>query len=190
MTTASVATAAVVLAAGGGSRFTGPGHKLLAEVGGRPLVSHVLDAVIEADIGPVIVVTGAADLGELLPEGVIEAPNPRWDEGQATSLAAGIAAADRLGADAVVVGLGDQPGIPADAWRLVAGSTSPIAVATYGDRRRNPVRLARSVWPMLTAQGDAGARDMVRAPPDQVDRVACPGSPDDIDTQEDLQRWN
>lgn len=183
-------TAAVVLAAGAGSRFAGPGHKLLAEVGGRPLVAHVLDAVIEADIGPVIVVTGAVELDDLLPDGVTAVPNPRWAEGQATSLAVGVAAADRLGADAVVVGLGDQPGIPAEAWRLVAASASPIAVATYDERRRNPVRLARSVWPMLPAEGDSGARDLVRARPDLVDRVACPGSPDDIDTQEDLQRWN
>lgn len=185
-----VSTAAVVLAAGAGSRFAGPDHKLLAEVSGRALVSHVLDAVIEADVGPVIVVTGAAELDGLVPDGVITAPNERWAEGQASSLAVGIATADRLGVDAVVVGLGDQPDIPAEAWRLVAASTSPIAVATYGDRPRNPVRLARSVWPMLPAEGDAGARDLVRSRPDLVDRVACPGSPDDIDTQEDLQRWN
>ncbi len=183
-------TAAVVLAAGGGTRFAGPGHKLLADVGGRPLVAHVLDAVLEADIGPVVVVTGAADLDEVVPDGVTVVPNPRWAEGQATSLAVAVAAADRLGADAVVVGLGDQPGIPAEAWRLVAASTAPIAVATYGGRRRNPVRLARSVWPLLPTDGDAGARDLLRARPDLVDRVACPGSPDDIDTQEDLQRWN
>ena len=183
-------TAAVVLAAGAGSRFAGPGHKLLAEIDGRPLVSHVLDAVVEAGIGPIVVVTGAAEIEELLPDGVTAVSNPRWAEGQATSLAVGVAAADRIGADAVVVGLGDQPGIPAEAWRRVAASTSPIAVATYGDRRRNPVRLARSVWAMLPTDGDAGARDLVRARPDLVERVACPGSPDDIDTQEDLQRWN
>ncbi len=183
-------TAAVVLAAGAGSRFAGPGHKLLAEIDGRPLVSHVLDAVVEAGIGPIVVVTGAAEIEELLPDGVTAVSNPRWAEGQATSLAVGVAEADRIGADAVVVGLGDQPGIPAEAWRRVAASTSPIAVATYGDRRRNPVRLARSVWAMLPTDGDAGARDLVRARPDLVERVACPGSPDDIDTQEDLQRWN
>ena len=183
-------TAVVVLAAGGGSRFDGPDHKMLTELDGRPLLTHVLDAVTEADVGPILVVTGAADLEELLPESVTAVSNPRWAEGQATSLSAGIAVADELGVDAVVVGLGDQPGIPAAAWRLVAASTAPIAVATYGDRRRNPVRLARAVWPLLPDDGDEGARGLLRARPDLVEGVACPGNPDDIDTQEDLQRWN
>ena len=185
-----MSTAAVVLAAGGGTRFAGPGHKLLSVLDGRPLIAHVLDAVIESAIGPVLVVTGAADLEGLLPDGVENVANPRWAEGQATSLRAGIDAADALGVDAVVVGLGDQPGVPAEAWRRVAASTSPIAVATHGGRRRNPVRLARSVWPELPRHGDEGARSLVSARPDLVDGVACPGNPDDIDTQEDLQRWN
>ncbi|MEM9713583.1 MAG: nucleotidyltransferase family protein, partial [Actinomycetota bacterium] len=180
-------TAAVVLAAGAGSRFDGPDHKLLAEIGGRPVVSHVLDAVLEADIGPVLVVTGAVRIGDVLPASTREVPNPRWAEGQATSVLAGVEAADELGADAIVVGLGDQPGVPAAAWRRVAASSSPIAVATYGGRRRNPVRLARSIWPELPRDGDQGARGLIEARPDLVDGVACPGNPDDIDTQEDLQ---
>ncbi|MEO1061704.1 MAG: nucleotidyltransferase family protein [Actinomycetota bacterium] len=185
-----MSTAAVVLAAGAGSRFAGPDHKLLAVVDGRPLLAHVLDAVVEASIGPILVVTGAADVDRVLPDGVEALQNPRWEEGQATSLAVAVDRAEELGLDAIVVGLGDQPGIPAEAWRRVAASTSPIAVATYGDRRRNPVRLARSVWPLLSREGDEGARSLVRARPDLVDGVGCPGNPDDIDTQEDLQRWN
>ena len=74
-------------------------------------------------------------------------------------------------------------------WRIAAVVLFLVAL-TYGERRRNPVRLARSVWPLLPTEGDAGARELLRARPDLVDRVACPGSPDDIDTQEDLQRWN
>lgn len=178
-------TAALLLAAGGGTRFGGDGHKLLAPFRGRPLVAWALEAASVLD--ELIVVTGAVDLP--LSTGVREVRNERWAEGQATSLAAGLDAA--AGHDAVVVGLGDQPLIPADAWRLVAAATSsPIAVATYGGARRNPVRLAAEVWPLVPREGDEGARSLLRGRPDLVTEVACPGDPADVDTQEDLTQWS
>lgn len=180
-----MSVAAVVLAAGGGSRFAGGGHKLLAPFRGRPLVAWALDAASALD--ELIVVTGAVDLP--LPVGAREVRNEHWADGQATSLAAGIAAAD--GHEAVVVGLGDQPLIPAEAWRRVAAaSASPIAVATYGGVRRNPVRLAAEVWPLLPSTGDEGARSLMAVRPALVTEVACPGAPADVDTWEDLATWS
>jgi len=185
-------TVAVVLAVGGGTRFDGPDHKLATELDGRPLAARAVATAIESGLTPVIVVGGAIvpplpdDAG---PDDVIAVHNPRWSDGQATSLQAGIAEADRLGADAVVVGLADQPFVTAEAWRRVAASDAPIAIATYDGRRRNPVRLARSVWPDLPSAGDEGARVLIRMRPDLVGEVPCPGSPADIDTLEDLRAW-
>jgi CTP:molybdopterin cytidylyltransferase MocA len=190
----------VLLAAGGGSRYTGTTHKLLAplEVAGerRPVylhaLQHLLDANIDAGAGHAIVVTGAVPLE--LPPGVIEIPSARWAEGQATSLQAALAAAAEIGADAVVVGLADQPFIPASAWRAVAGASHepdhPIVVATYdGVRGPNPVRLDRAVWPLLPTEGDEGARSLLRTHPHWIREVQCVGSVADIDTVEDLDRW-
>lgn len=180
-----MSTAAVLLAAGGGARFGGDGHKLLAPFRGRPLVEWALAAAGVLD--ELIVVTGAVEL--VLPAGTREVHNPRWAEGQATSLAAGIDAAG--GHDAVVVGLGDQPLIPAEAWRRVAASTvTPIAVATYGGARRNPVRLAAEVWPLVPREGDEGARSLLGGRAELVTEVACEGNPADVDTQEDLATWS
>jgi molybdenum cofactor cytidylyltransferase len=182
-------TVAVVLAAGAGSRFAGPTHKLLAPLRGRPLVEHAVAAAVAAAIGPVVVVTGAVALPSSIAtmSGVTELHHPGWADGQATSLAAAVAEARRRGADAIVVGLGDQPFVEPDAWRAVAASAAPIAIATYAGRRRNPVRLHRSVWSSLPAAGDEGARSLVRLRPELVEEVPCPGSPDDIDTVSDLE---
>jgi molybdenum cofactor cytidylyltransferase len=141
---------------------------------------------VEAGFDATYLVTGADDLP--VPPGVTAVPNPRWAEGIASSLQAALAAARRSGHDAVVVGLGDQPLVLPDAWRRVAASPSPVAVATYQGVRGNPVRLASEVWPALPATGDEGARALMRARPDLVAEVACPGDPTDLDEIGDLSR--
>lgn len=183
-------TAAVLLAAGAGRRYVADDHKLLALWRGRPLITWAVDAALEAGIGPVWVVAGAADLSAALPPAVRLLANPRWAEGQATSLQVAVAAAQSADMAAIVVGLGDQPRLSVSAWRAVASCSSPIAVATYEGRRRNPVRLARSVWDGLPTSGDEGARVVIRQRPDLVCEVACSGNPADIDTVEDLIRWS
>lgn len=183
-------TAAVVLAAGGGTRFAAPEHKLLAAFRGRPLVAWALQHALDAGLEGTFVVTGAVDLGPVVPDGVAVAHNPRWAEGQATSLQTAVVQALEGGFGAIVVGLGDQPLIPPEAWRAVAESASPIAVAVFDGQRRPPTRLAASVWPLLPTEGDEGARVVMARHPDLVEAVACPGRPIDIDTVEDLARWS
>ena len=165
----------------------GTAHKLLVEVGGATLVERAVASAVAAGFDDVYLVHGAVVLPAM--EGVTFVENPRWAEGQATSLQAGIAAA--AGHDAVVVGLGDQPGVAPEAWRLLAAATAtPIAVATYGGQRANPVRLAAEVWPLLPGTGDEGARSLLRERPELVTEVPCPGSGADVDTVEDLGRWS
>ena len=177
-------TVAVVLAAGGSSRFK-DGRKLLAPFRGKPLVQWAVGSAVASGLD-VVVVVGSTDLP--LPQGVRVVANARWREGQATSVQAAIAACrDR---DGVVVGLGDQPLILPEAWRRVAASRAPIAVATYNGKRRNPVRLDKVIWPLLPQTGDEGARTLARARPDLVTEVPCAGDSADIDTVEDLARWS
>jgi CTP:molybdopterin cytidylyltransferase MocA len=189
---------AVVLAAGAGSRFHGPGHKLSSalepasgEAAGGTVIGRALAAVLQSGIGPVVVVTGAApDVvpGDLVDQVTI-CHNPTWAEGQMTSLLVGLRHAAELGCIEAVIGLADQPFVTPDAWRTVAAAAGPIAVATYDGRRGTPVKLDRSVWHLLPAGGDEGARALMRVRPDLVREVACTGSPADIDTEEDLRRW-
>jgi molybdenum cofactor cytidylyltransferase len=179
---------AVILAAGAGTRFQGPGHKLDAAVGGRALVDRAVGAALSAGIGPVIVVT-AGQLATGIHPAVVHVVNERWADGQITSLQRSIEAARQLGAGAIVVGLGDQPFVTPGSWRAVAASDHAIAVATYDGTRGHPVKLGAEVWDLLPTEGDEGARALMRLRPDLVAAVPCDGSPIDIDTVEDLRRW-
>lgn len=178
--------AAVVLAAGEGSRWGGPTPKLLAPFRGHTVLAWALTHAVEAGLDETLVVVGGADVRAALCADVHVVHNTAWERGLSSSLRAGVLAADRHGHDAVVVGLGDQPLVGAEAWRLVGAADAPIAVATFDGARRPPVRLARSVWPSLPRRGDVGARALLRSRPDLVREVPCPGDPTDVDTPEDL----
>ena len=179
--------AAALLAAGGGSRFEGDSHKLLAALNGQAVWKWALAAMMEEKFDAYFVVTGAARLD--LPAGVTELHNSNWADGQATSLTRAVNAARELDADSLTIGLADQPRVPGSAWASVAQSPAdcPIVIATYdGKPGPHPVRLAREVWPLLPAAGDGGARALLQSNPEMVHRVACGGSPADIDTLNDL----
>ena len=189
-----VTVAAVVLAAGEGSRFEGPEHKLEVEFRGRPLAQWSLLAADEAGFDQLYVVTGAVDLTDIVAEAVggraTVLANPRWHEGQATSLGVAIAAARTDRHRALVVGLGDQPLVPASAWRSVGAAAGPIVTATFDGQRRPPVKLESSVWDEIPTDGDEGARGVLKRRPELVSELPCRGNPIDIDTREDLRRWS
>ena len=186
----------VLLAGGSGSRFGGATHKLTTVVAGRSVATWAIEAALEARVGPLVIVSGAITLSvprDLSSEAraSIEsygAPrivdNPSWADGMATSIQAGLAACD--GATAVVIGLADQPCVTPEAYRAVARSTSPIAIATYDGVRGNPVRLHAEMWPKLPHTGDEGARVLFRSHADYVQEVPCSGSAIDVDTQADV----
>ncbi len=182
-----------VLAAGAGRRFTGEGPKVLAPLpDGTTLLGRALAAAAGADLDGVAVVVGTLSPVELgpLPAGVTVLVNPRWTEGQASSLQVAVDWARAQGAPALTMGLGDQPGLTASAWAAVAAAAdTPIAVATYGGSRGHPVRLGSEIWSLLPRSGDHGARRLLRDRPDLVAEVSCLGDPTDIDTRDDLTRW-
>ncbi len=189
--------AAVVLAAGGGSRFNRDspgaalGAKLLESSRGKPVVAWAIEPAVEAGLDEVIVVGGAADLTAVVPAGVTLLRNDDWAAGQATSLAVALGWCEEKGHAAAVIGLGDTPGLTPESWRRVAASPGgPIVFATYDGRRGHPVRLDAEIWPQLPTVGDEGARSIARRHPELVTEIACVGEPADIDTPEDLQRWS
>jgi CTP:molybdopterin cytidylyltransferase MocA len=185
--------AGILLAAGEGSRLGRP--KALVELGGQTLAERGVAMLREGGADPVLVVTGAAPLSMATVHTVY---NPEWRSGMGSSLAAGLRELDRepgAGSGAAVIALADQPLVGAEAVRrliTVYRRGAAVAVAAYGGKPRNPVLIAREHWPAVLelATGDTGARPFLRAHPELVTLVECgdTGSPDDIDTPEDLAR--
>lgn len=187
--------AGLVLAAGAATRMGRP--KQLLDWGGRPLVRVAAETALAAHLSPVLAVLGSAQAEVAaalagLPAQLV--PNPRYAEGQSTSLRAGIAA---LPADcaAVVVLLGDQPFVTAEIVnRLVTewqAGDQPIVAPLYAEQRGNPVLFARSVFPeLLAVSGDQGARAVLANDPARVRLVPFDDARPlaDIDTPEDYAR--
>ncbi|MGH9171423.1 MAG: nucleotidyltransferase family protein [Acidimicrobiales bacterium] len=185
-----MSVAAVILAAGAGTRFDATGGKLLAEAHGRPLVAWAIEPAYEADFDELVVVTGAVDLGDVIPGEATVLRNDGWQQGQATSLGVALDWCHRQGHAAAVVGVGDQPGLTADAWLSVAEAPGgPIVMATYAGKRGFPVRLDASMWSLLPSSGEEGVATLVRTRPELVVELACQGAAVDIDTREDLRKW-
>ncbi len=188
---------AALLAAGGGIRFSGGDgdrpHKLLALLRGRLVWEWSLEHLLDAGFDHVVIVTGALELPIPTSDRVIVVHNPLWRNGQAGSVGLAVHAAGELGARAVTIGLADQPFVTSADWRAVADAPpeARLVLARYEDGTGpNPVRLHIDVWPLLPADGDTGARDLFRRHPEWVFPVRCVGSGADIDTLEDLERWN
>lgn len=187
--TAEDQVAGLLLAAGQGSRLGAP--KALVKLGGARLVDRGVALLSAGGTDPVVVVTGAADVGV---PGAMVVYNPDWPTGMASSLVAGLRALPAA-CGAVVVALVDQPLIgPAAVQRLIAAyrAGAVAAVAAYHGKPRNPVLLASALWPEVieTAAGDEGARAWLRAHSGLVTAVECAdtGRPDDVDTAADLAR--
>jgi CTP:molybdopterin cytidylyltransferase MocA len=107
----AVPVAAIILAAGAGSRYGGGEPKLIADLGGRPLLEHVVAAAHPvAALERIVVVLGdrAKEVFEhvdfLDAEPVL---CPDWADGQSASLRRGVEAL--AGSEKVLVLLGDQP---------------------------------------------------------------------------------
>lgn len=165
--------AALVLAAGRSTRM-GEVNKLVAPVGGTPMVRHAVMAALGSAAEPVIVVTGheAERVREALAGlPVTFAHNAAYADGLSTSLRAGLAALP-ADADAALVLLGDMPLVTAaHCDKVLAGlgrENALIAMATSGGDRGNPVAWSARLFPELRAtEGDAGGRALMSRYADQ-----------------------
>jgi molybdenum cofactor cytidylyltransferase len=188
--------AAIILAAGRSTRMGGP-NKLLAELGGKPLVRIVTEQALASKAREVIVVTGhQADQVETALQGlgVKFLRNPDFAEGLSSSVKTGIAALS-ADADGAVICLGDMPLISADLIDRLIEEFAPdrgnlIAVPVSNGRRGNPVLWSRRFFSELMAlDGDIGARHLIEKHREAVVEIPVEGHGAflDIDTPQALE---
>jgi molybdenum cofactor cytidylyltransferase len=188
--------AAIVLAAGRSTRM-GALNKMLAEIGGKPLVRIAAEQALASRAKPVIVVTGhqreqveAALAG--LP--VRFAHNPDYADGLGGSLRAGIAAVPAEAGGAIVC-LGDMPQVDSGLIDRLLGAFDPdkgalIVVPSIDGKRGNPVVWSRRFFNELMAiSGDTGARHLIGQYAEVMTEVPLSGEAalTDVDTPESLK---
>jgi len=187
--------AAVVLAAGRSTRM-GAVNKMLAEIGGKPLVRIAAEQAIASQARPVIVVTGHER--EKVEAALKDLPvrlvyNPDFADGLGTSLRVGIAAVPQE-ADAAVICLGDMPQVDAALINKLIAVFDPengalVVVPSIDGRRGNPVVWSRRFFhDLMSIQGDVGARYLIGSYAEAVVEIPVAGEAalTDVDTPESL----
>jgi molybdenum cofactor cytidylyltransferase len=185
--------AAVVLAAGRSTRM-GAVNKMLAEIGGMPLVRIATEQALASRAKPVIVVTGhQRDKVEQALKGldVRFVHNAAFADGLAGSVKTGIAAVPAV-ADGAIVCLGDMPQVDSGLIDKLLAAFDPergalVVVPSIDGRRGNPVVWSRRFFNELMAiSGDIGARHLIAQYAEAVVEVPLAGEAalTDVDTPE------
>jgi CTP:molybdopterin cytidylyltransferase MocA len=186
----------LVLAAGSGRRIGVP--KALLRHDGVTLVEHAMRTLADAGCEPVIVVLGAGADGVRERADLAAATvhvNQAWSTGVGSSLRAGLTAAAKTEAEAVLVVPVDMPGLTVEALQRVADlpHRGALVCATFDGRRSYPMLLGRSHWSGIStlARADVGVRPYLLARAGEVAEVACDdvARADDLDTPEDAASW-
>jgi len=203
-------TAAIVLAAGSSSRMGDGRHKLLLPLHSRPVLAHVLDAVLASQARPIVLVLGhqpeqvRSHLAAYITNpdlNIVE--NPDYLQGMSTSMRLGIQTLQVFGytknkdesIDSALVLLGDQPLITAqhiDTLIATYRTTDKRIIApTYEGKRGNPILFDASLFPeLLEVTGDEGGRSVLERHREEIATVETsnPLANIDVDTWDAYQR--
>ena len=181
----------LVLAAGASRRLGQP--KQLLPYRGRTLLDHTLDIARACGFEQLLCAVGGGS-GEVLSEvdltGIEIVENPHYGNGCSSSVAAALAAVDPR-SDALVLLLGDQPGVrPATVAALLDGrGDAAFAVCRYDDGRGHPFAFGRAAFGELAGMhGDKAVWKLLELHSETVVEVPVAGPvPLDVDTWADYE---
>ncbi|MBP6763960.1 MAG: nucleotidyltransferase family protein [Rubrivivax sp.] len=180
----------IVLAAGLGSRFGGPLHKLAQPFGDSTVLGTTVRHATQTQL-PVVVVTTEALVPHLATQlaqrDIVALSAPEAARGMGFSIATGVA--ERSGAPGWLVLPGDMPLVQPATMLAVATALEqyPVVYAQHRGRRGHPVGFAAELYSELVVlKGDDGARRVVARYPAFGQEVPDAGALMDLDTPADL----
>jgi molybdenum cofactor cytidylyltransferase len=191
---------AIVLAAGASSRMGQPKAALPLGQTGETMIGRVIRTLLGGGAPDVTVVAGA-HLDAVM--GAMPRREPRarliehagWQQGQLSSLLAGLAAVDHPLLEAALVTLVDVPLVmPSTVAAVIAEwrrTRAPIVRPAQGDRHGHPVMFDASVFQDLReADPNMGAKAVFAKHRLRIVNVEVsdPGAFEDIDTPQDYER--
>lgn len=187
---------AIILAAGESKRMGQP--KMLLPWENRTVIEHVVTTFLKAGIEDIVVVTGGAH--EQVERAVEQYPvrkihNPNYATGEMlSSIQCGIREMPEQ-AQAVLIGLGDQPQVQQKSVRAIydtyKATASSLIVPSFRRKRGHPWLVARPLWDeLLTLKPHRTPRDFLNDHPDEIQYVNVDNATilADLDTPEDYRK--
>ena len=173
---------AIVLAAGMSTRM-GRENKMLYRVQGKPMIRHVMDALLDTDFDEIIVVLGHEK--ELVRDAIPSDPkvrcitNAHYPEGMSTSIKCGVNHIDTDSTHCAII-LGDMPFIKAaDFDLLIERVRDPendmgITVPTFDGKQGHPIFFSADLFAALKSlpDSDRGAKSVLKSHHDQIQFVS------------------
>jgi molybdenum cofactor cytidylyltransferase len=187
---------AVILAAGGSSRFGQP--KQLLPFRGKTLVRRIVDAATQAGCSPVIVVVGSDRekvIAELSSTNAVIVENDNWQRGIGSSIRSGIRGLIKStpDVDAAVLLVCDQPAVDARViQRLVKlreTTNESVIASRYADTLGVPAIFDRSFFlELLSLDNEIGAKSIILRNRDRVIPIAFAQGDIDVDSRHDWEK--
>ncbi|HUZ62041.1 MAG TPA: nucleotidyltransferase family protein [Hanamia sp.] len=188
-------TGIIILAAGSSSRFGG--IKQLLQFNKKTLIQNVIDEATNAELNPVIVVTGAYadEVSKKIDNKKITIVfNEHWETGMASGIVTGLQKALKVNnaIENIIIAICDQPYISSILFQKLSDkkreSKKSIVASSYAGTLGTPALFSKKYFnELLNLKGDEGAKSLIRKYNNETTSVLFKKGNIDVDTQKDYE---
>lgn len=188
-------TGIIILAAGSSSRLGQPKQLLMFK--GKTLVRRAIDTAFESKSSACVLVLGAnfeLISHEIQDTNVDSVINYDWEKGMSSGMQKGLHFLEnKIAPDQVILMLCDQPFVDSELLKLLvdkkAESGKGIIACHYNGTFGVPALFSRKYFSELkNLKGSEGAKKVIYAHPEDMERIEFPDAATDIDTLDDYKR--